>query len=272
MTQRATRDPQPGVDAVEHDGIDTSAGELEGLSIVVPVFNEERTLASSIDEILASATPLGVPLEIVVVDDGSIDRTAAIASQIAVADPRVRLVRHRTNRRLGAALRTGIAEARFPRVILDPVDCPLRSEEFRALYDGCGRAEIAVGYRPGRPGYPSWLRSASGVYHGMLRVALGVKLRDYNWCCGYRREIFATIPIRFDGIIALPEVLGRAHRAGMRLVEVPVDMRPRVVGTGTVRQVHKWMRIASDLLALTVELRVRRRTTVAAVLEEDRAR
>ena len=228
----------------------------EGLSVVVPAFNEEATLAASVAEMLASAGTLGVPFEVVVVDDGSTDGTAHVATELSARDGRVRLVRRPVNGRIGAALRTGIANARFPRVVLDPVDSPLEPAEFRRLYDGCGDADVAVGYRAGRAGYPAWLRGASTAYRWLLRAALGVGLRDYNWCCGYRREIFRTLPIRFDGIVGLPEVLARAHRAGLRLVEVPVGMRPRTVGKGTVRRIRTWTKVAADVARLAVDLRI----------------
>ncbi|MBI1850951.1 MAG: glycosyltransferase family 2 protein [Planctomycetes bacterium] len=241
------------------------ARPFEGLTIVVPAFNEEESLAKSVAEMIDAASTLRVTLEILVVDDGSTDRTAWVASEMAAADPRVSVMRHEQNRRLGAALRTGIAGARHPRIILDPVDCPLRPEEFRALYEGCGRADIAVGFRDGRPGYPDWLRFASSIYHSLLRVALGVRLRDYNWCCGYRREIFESLPFHFDGIIALPEILARAHRAGLKLVEVPVGMRPRTVGKGTVRRIRVWTKLAIDLVRLAIDLRVRPTPRVPAL-------
>jgi glycosyltransferase involved in cell wall biosynthesis len=270
LTRRRERPASAGAAEQSPDADRRTANPFEGLTIVVPAFNEEKTLAASVAEMIASASHLGVPIEVLVVDDGSTDRTAWIASELAATDPRVSVMRHMRNRRLGAALRTGIAGARHPRVILDPVDCPLRPEEFRALYEGCGRADVAVGYREGRPGYPAWLRFASSVYHAMLRVVLGVKLRDYNWCCGYRREMFGSVPIRFDGIVALPEILARAHRAGMTLVEVPVGMRPRTAGKGTVRRIRVWSKLAMDLLRLAFDLRMRRSRAVPslAVSEE----
>jgi glycosyltransferase involved in cell wall biosynthesis len=232
---------------------------VEGLSIIVPVFNEERRLGAAVKEMLASASVLHVPVEVVVVDDGSTDDTAIVAASLSAADRRIAVMRHERRRRLGAALRTGIAGARYPRVILGPVDCPLRPEEICALYEGCSVADVVVGFREGRADHRGLVRAASRLYHFLLRAALGVRLRDYNWCCAYRRAIFEGISIRFDGMIALPEILGRAHRAGMKFFEVPVGSRPSVVGEANLRRLRVWARTAFDLALLAIDLRLRAR-------------
>jgi len=231
--------------------------EIDGLTVLVPAFNEATTLAASLTKIHSNVAELGVSFEILVVNDGSRDETGAIADDFAARDAHVRVFHHDENRRIGAVLRTGIAAARHNRLVLNPVDNPISSDELRRLLEASQHAAVAAGRRAGRPGYTMWMRSASATYNGLLRILFGVPLRDFNWCCLYRTDVLRSIVIRHDGILGVPEVLIRAYRGGHRIVEVPLSMRPRVSGRPTVSRLRTIRTAFLDMLDLFWELRVR---------------
>src|SRR4051812_19061239 len=95
---------------------------LQGVSIVLPCFNEEANVATAVAEARAAAAAAANHYEIVVVDDGSTDDTGAIARSLAERDPSVRLLVHESNLGYGAALRTGITAARMPWILLTDAD------------------------------------------------------------------------------------------------------------------------------------------------------
>lgn len=228
------------------------------LSIVVPAFNEEEGIDGAVAQIREAALPLEVPFEIVVVDDASSDGTAAHLEALAAGRSEVRAVRHERNLGIAGALRTGARAATADRVMIVPVDSPLTTAEMRALLGAAGDG-IAVGYRQERAGYVAWMRVAARVYHGLLCRAFRIRLRDLNWCCLYPRTILLGLPHRFDGVLGLPEILIRANRAGVRLTEVPVGMRPRTTGRATARRLGTMLTTVVNLGRLFVELELKGR-------------
>src|SRR2546426_11128476 len=95
-------------DRTEPRGDVPQAIREQGISVILPAYNEERAIASSIDQVQETLESLDVPFEILVVDDGSQDRTAAIAEE-----HEVKVLRHRANRGYGASLKTGIRTAQY---------------------------------------------------------------------------------------------------------------------------------------------------------------
>ena len=115
------------------------------VSVVMPVYNEEQTLAEIIETVLKQ------PLvsELICVDDGSEDAAAVVLERYAGRDPRMRVLRHTVNRGKGAALRTGIAEATAPIVIIQDADLEYDPEEYPRLIAPIveGRADVVFGSR-----------------------------------------------------------------------------------------------------------------------------
>jgi glycosyltransferase involved in cell wall biosynthesis len=228
------------------------------LCIVVPAYNEEEGIDAAVAQIRAAALGLHVPFEIVVVDDASSDGTAAHLAAIAAGASDVRAVRHETNLGIAGAVRTGARAATADLVLIVPVDSPLTTVEMQGLLRAAGDG-IAVGYREERAGYASWMRLAARVYHGLLCRAFRIRLRDLNWCCLYPRAVLLGLPHRFDGVLGLPEILIRANRAGVRLTEVPVGMRPRTTGRATARRLGTMLTTVVNLGRLFVELELKGR-------------
>jgi glycosyltransferase involved in cell wall biosynthesis len=230
---------------------------VPGLTVVVPAFNEEESLASAISEIRSNVAALSIPFEIVIVNDGSSDRTGAIADELSRADPAIRAIHHPKNRRVGAALKTGAAHARHRWMVLNPVDNPIPTTELQDMLAASKDVAIVVGYRSERAGYRPWMRFASRVYHDMLSVLFGLRLKDFNWCCLYQTEVLRATPMQNEGILGFPEVLIRAHHAGHALAEVPLSMRARVTGRPTVSKVRVLANTVVDVFALAWDVRVR---------------
>jgi cellulose synthase/poly-beta-1,6-N-acetylglucosamine synthase-like glycosyltransferase len=215
-------------------------------SVVVPAYNEGGSLKESAEHLLGVMNEAGEPFEVIIVNDGSRDETPKVAEDLAARNRSVRVLHHERNRGLGAALRTAIQAARGEYIVGSPADSPLDTAQLQAFRDtmeargsysylpGQAACDIAVGFRPDRPGYRSWMRFCSGAYRWMLRILFWTWLRDFNWISMYRRSVFESVSIEFDGFVALPEILVKARRAGFRLRQVSCPMKPRRVGRGTV--------------------------------------
>jgi glycosyltransferase involved in cell wall biosynthesis len=226
-----------------------------GLSVIVPAYNEQALLATAIESMVAAVSAAARPLEIVVVNDGSEDRTADIAEDLSRRLPEVRVVHHAVNSGWGQAVRTGIANAKQEYVVLAPVDNPLSAEQVRTFLAAVDGADIVIGYRKGRAGYSLLLNLGSHCYHLMVKALFGVRYRDVNWIHVYRRNVIERLPLRLSGIVFPAEVIVKAERRGYRIVEVYCEMKARTHGRATVSRPRVMVKALRDLARLWWEMR-----------------
>jgi len=201
---------------------------------VVPVYNEQATLAEIVQRVLA----LPLRLEVVVVDDGSSDDTAAIADRIANQDGRLRLLRQPCNRGKGAAVRAGIAAARGDVVVIQDGDLEYDPRDFVPMLAEMRRLDSAVIYGSRRLRYRSASVQASYYWGGVLvtwftNLLYRSRLTDEPTCYKmWRRELIQSVPLRADGFEFCPEVTARVLKLGHQIPEVQIDYRPRTAAEG----------------------------------------
>ncbi|HTY17711.1 MAG TPA: glycosyltransferase family 2 protein [Myxococcota bacterium] len=225
------------------------------LSLVFPVFDEEENVGPLLEAALALAPRLAATFEIVVVDDGSRDRSAAIVEALCRSDPRVRLLRHPANRGYGAALRSGLRAARGELVFFSDADLQFDLAELAALLAHTGACDLVVGYRA--PRRDPWRRRALAFGHRLVvRALFGLAVRDID--CAFkvfRRPVLEALPLASIGAFVNTELLLRARQAGFRIREVPVTHRPRVAGRSKGATLRVIARALVELLVLYRELR-----------------
>jgi len=234
---------------------------VPGLSLVFPAFNEAENLPA----LLASATKTGEELaadfdldfEVVIVDDGSRDRSAAVLREWSLRDTRVRAVHHATNRGYGAALRAGLREARGRLVFFSDADLQFDLAEIRRLLAHADEFEIVAGYRA--PRRDPWLRRAmAAVWGALVRGLFDLQVRDID--CAFkifRREALDAIPIESIGAFVNTEILVRARAAGFRTKQVPVSHRRRRSGRQSGAHPRVIARALVELASLYGELHPR---------------
>ncbi len=214
------------------EGVLTTARfALPSVSAVLPAFNEEAIVADVAARAHQALVRSGVDFEVVVVDDGSHDATAERILELSTSLPLVRLVSHEVNRGYGAALRTGFEAAQCDAVWLmdsdgqfDPGDLPL-------LLDRWSPDTLVAGYRARRQD-PLARRLNHNAFFALVRVVMGPTVRDVN--CAFKlfpREV--GVGLRAEGAMISTELVLRAHRRGLRTVEVSVPHHPRTTGRPT---------------------------------------
>lgn len=229
-----------------------------GVSAFLPCHNEEGNVERVVRAVVRALEPLGVPFEVIVVDDGSTDRTAAIAQRLAGEDPRVRLVRHSRNLGYGAALRTGFAASRYPWIFFTDGDGQFNPQDLARLLPHAASADLVVGYRLHRRD-PAHRRLFGRLWNLLVRSWFGVRVRDVD--CAFklvRREVVQDLPLRATGAFLSTELLCRAAQKGARIVEVPVPHYPRRWGRQTGGRPDVILRAFVELWRLRRELRAPR--------------
>jgi glycosyltransferase involved in cell wall biosynthesis len=207
------------------------------LSVVLPAFNEEVLLAGTVRSLAGTLAALGVSHEIILVDDGSRDRTGAIADELARTLPALSVC-HQENQGLGGALRTGIARARGQYVLTWPADVPVERDDLAPFVDRLGAADVLVGVRSRRAGYNPLMLLNSWIYPRLVALLFGLRLRDVNWIHLYRTDYIRRVTLTQRGIPMLVEALVRLRDLGATFLEVPSEMKARTAGVASASRLR----------------------------------
>jgi glycosyltransferase involved in cell wall biosynthesis len=245
----------PGARASEATG--STARRVKELSFFFPAHNEEANL-----EALGALPELAEKFEIIAVDDGSRDRTPAIADELAGKHPDVfRVVHHPTNLGYGAALRSGFGATRFGLIAFIDGDRQFRVADVARLTERFAAADapdVVVGYRIGRAD-PLIRRWYARIYHLSNRVFFGVRVRDIDCACKlFKREALVPVRISSGGAFFTAELLIKLRYEGRRLAEVGIPHYPRTAGSQTGAKPKVVLRAVRDFWGLRFRLWFRR--------------
>ncbi len=199
------------------------------VTVVVPCYNEEATLEATLDELVGVLKEASFSWEVIVVDDGSHDRSAEIT--LAYPEPGVRLVKHRNNQGSGQAIWTGVQHAHGTFVIYVPADGQFDHGEIPTFVGAAeAGADIVIGHRLSRDDYTTYRLASSFVFLTLCNTLFDHQFQDVNWVHLWRRDIFDEIEPQSRGVFFLEEILVRSRDLGKRVVEVPSVYRPRQGG------------------------------------------
>jgi glycosyltransferase involved in cell wall biosynthesis len=210
------------------------------LSVTMPCYNEAATLAQAVERVLAADT-LGLDLEVVIVDDGSADQSAAIAEEIGNRDGRVRVIRQAANMGKGAALRTGFGEASGDIILVQDADMEYDPAEYPKLLGPIldGRADVVFGSRfVGGDGHRVlyfWHSLGNKVLTLLSNMMTNLNLTDMETCYKvFRREVLEKIIIREDRFGFEPEITAKIARLRprVRIYEVGIGYSGRTYQEG----------------------------------------
>ena len=236
---------------------------FESLTIFYPMWNEEATIERAVaaafeagDRLVASGQ-VG-RYDVLIVNDASTDATGAIADALVSTDDRVSVVHHPSNRKLGGALKTGFANASGELILYTDADLPFDMAEadkairLMRIYE----ADIVSAYRFDRTGEGAQRLVYSYVYNHLVQAVFGLRLRDMNFAFKLvRRSVFDHVELQSEGSFIDVELLARAQRLGLRIVQFGVDYFPRTRGISTLSSNAVIAKIIREMLELRTDLR-----------------
>ena len=207
------------------------------LSVLMPVYNEARTLRRIVKAVLDSDA--GLPIELVCVDDCSKDRTPEILNELAAADSRIKVVRHPVNKGKGAAIRTAIAHMTGDIAIVQDADLEYDPREFPKVLAPIleGKADAVFGSRfiagPQRKILLYWHTVANRMLTWATNVLNDINITDMETCYkAVRSDILKQIPLKSDRFGIEPELTTRLAQWNLRLYEVPISYHGRTAAEG----------------------------------------
>jgi glycosyltransferase involved in cell wall biosynthesis len=217
------------------------------VSVVVPAYNEAENLPGLLEELGPPLESLGVPCEVVLVDDGSTDGTREVLARLQPRHPALRVVRFAKNAGQSAAFLAGFAAARGDVVVTLDADLQNNPADIPRLLRELEGRDAVLGVRVKRRD-PFLRRASSRLANAVRRAATGDGLADVGCSLkAVRREHLLDLP-RFDGVHRFFGTL--LAWKGLRLAEVPVDHRPRRAGQAKYNLRNRAFRTVADLVAM----------------------
>ena len=228
------------------------------LSYFFPAHNEEANLAGLVEEALVALPAIAETFEIIAVNDGSRDRTATIADGLAAAHPDVvRAVHHPTNLGYGAALRSGLAAARYELVAFTDGDRQFRVADLSRLTERLAAADapdVVVGFRIKRAD-PLIRTLYAKAYRLANRLLFGLRVTDVDCAAKlFRREALDGLRVESGGAFFSAELLIKLRAAGRSVVEVGVPHYPRTAGSATGARPSVVLRAVKDFWLLRLRM------------------
>lgn len=230
---------------------------MPGISVALPAYNEEASLPRTVPWVVDGLRKVTDDFEVVVVDDGSRDRTAGVVRELSEKYPEVRLVQHPVNLGYGAAVWTGITSGQKEFVFFTDADGQFDIEELRRFVPFTGEYDMIIGYRTPRRDPPLRLLNAFG-WKMLVTLLFGYVARDID--CAFklfRRDILDQVYVESRGATFSAEFLIKARDRGFRIKELPVKHLPREAGSPTGANPDVIVRAFRELAAFWFKYKVR---------------
>jgi glycosyltransferase involved in cell wall biosynthesis len=225
------------------------------ISVFYPCYNEEANVENTTLAALKTFRRISEDFEVIIVNDGSKDRTAEIADRLADEHPEVRAVHNHPNLGYGGALQRGFREATKPWVFYTDGDGQFDFAEIDQLIPLLEKYDIVSAYRVGRQD-PLIRKINAACWTVLVNIVFGMWLRDID--CAFKiypRKLFDEIEMKSMGALIDAEVLARAKRLGYSVGQVGVHHYPRTAGEQTGANLRVILRAFKELFLLRRQIR-----------------
>ena len=232
--------------------------QSKDITVIMPALNEERCLEPSAANVLAAFARFGLAGELLIVNDGSGDRTGAVAEELAGRHGEIRVLHHATPRGIGAAFRSGLGHARGELIVYIPGDGEIDAAEILQYAHLMDKVEMVVPFVRNPEIRRRSRRLLSSCYTVIMGRTFGVSLKYLNGTVLYRTAILEGITLRNEGFLYQAELLIKAVRKGHRYAEVPYRQQPRLDGRSKSVTLRSLKTVLAGYLGMVAEIRLRR--------------
>ena len=229
--------------------------KVKELSVFFPFWNEQENIESVVNKAILVLQKVADRWEIIMIDDGSSDKTLEIAQKLAKQDSRLVVISHEKNRGYGAALKTGFTKAKYNLVVFNDGDGQFDLSEVTKFLDKIENADIVIGFRKKRLDNPF-----RHLLMNMLKVwdlvLFGFKFKDID--CGFKlfkkESLNKILPFKSEGAMITTEILAKAKKAHFKIAQVEVNHYPRLYGDQSGGNLRVIVRAIKESLLLWKDL------------------
>jgi len=232
--------------------------KIKSLSVFFPTYNEEGNIKSTVTKAKAVLQKYVENWEILIVNDGSTDRTKEISEELSMEDERIKVFNHEVNRGYGASLKSGFYNAKYPWIVFTDSDGQFDFSEINLFFEKQQEtnADLVIGYYKKRK-VSKFKIITSRMWEIAVMILFGLHVHDID--CGFKlvsKKVIDKIPKLESerGAFISSEFLIKAKKSGFKIVEIPVTHLPRLQGKGTGRNIKVIIQSFIDLLKLWKKL------------------
>ena len=223
------------------------------LSLFFPAWNEEDYVERAVTRATQVLSRLTDDWELIIVNDASTDRTKEIAQELARQNPRIKVVSHETNLKLGGAMKTGFTHSTKDIVVYSDIDLPWDLRELeRALHlMDYLEADMICAFRFDRTSEGPKRIVYSFVYNTLIRGLFGVQIKDINFSFKVvRRSVLEALELKAEGSFIDAELVVKATKLGFKVFQMGVDYFPRTRGISTLASPSVIAKMMRELVGL----------------------
>jgi len=229
--------------------------KLPSLSIFFPFWNEEKNIEKVVLNAMPVAQKLAVKWEILIIDDGSSDKTLEIAKKLEQKNKNIRIIRHETNRGYGASLKSGLTKSKYDYIVFTDGDGQFDFSEVSKFIEKIQSVDIVIGNRMQRLDHPF-----RHLLMNLLKIwdftFFGFYFKDID--CGFKmfrkNAVEKILPLSSEGAMITTEILAKAIKNKLKIAQVDVRHYPRRFGDQSGGNLRVIIRAVRESLALWKEL------------------
>ncbi|MDD5067757.1 MAG: glycosyltransferase family 2 protein [bacterium] len=232
----------------------------KSVSVVIPAYNEEPNIRKTVEDVLSASRTASTPVEIIIVDDHSTDKTLFVSQQAAKKNKNVIVHHNAVNRGLGYNFIMGIKMARHEYVVMIPGDNEVGRGSivtlFRALQHT--KADLLIPYFTNSYIRPKFRQMLSRLYVFFLNIMFGFNIRYYNGTVLYKTAMVKKLPVSTNGFAYQAEMVIRLLKSGASFESPGLLLKERIGGTSKALSVKSFLSVTGTILYLFWLINIRR--------------
>lgn len=226
---------------------------IPSISLIFPAWNEEEYVEKAVSKAGKALRDITNNYEIIIVDDGSIDRTREIAEKLAREDKHLKVLHHKINQKLGKTLRTGISAAQKDLILYSDIDLPFDFKEIRkmvALME-LTNADIISAFRFNRAEKKFKRAIYSFIYNFLIKILFRVNIKDINCPAKlFKKSIFEKVELKSNGSFIDAELIVKSIKRGYKVRQIRVEYFPRIESRSKASDLRTILGILKEMILL----------------------
>ncbi len=229
------------------------------ISVVVPAYNEEKNIEATVGEILAAVNGRFLDYELLLVDDGSKDKTGQIADALASKNSNIRVIHNNGNKGFGYSYEAGVRAAKCDYIAFFPSDNCVPSSSMGNVFDKIGRADIVLNYTSNLDVRPPIRQFLSKLYTRIINLAFKTHFTNINGPTIHRRKIIQSLNMTTHGFAFMAEIMIKLTLSGNSYTEVGTPIRERQYGEVKAFKCKNVISVFRTIASLYYEIKIKNR-------------